>query len=82
MSIEITGESMPKPKRSNPTNTYVVRVWREWSIKESLWRGSIEHLESKQRTGFKDFDKMLAFLQSTCNFIELEETVEEKNKEK
>ncbi|MBT7600204.1 MAG: hypothetical protein HN560_03930 [Anaerolineae bacterium] len=64
---------MPKPKFSDPTNTFVIRIWREWSIDQQIWRGNIEHLESEQREGFGDFERILAFLRSFGIFDEEEQ---------
>jgi hypothetical protein len=53
-------ESSPIP----PTSTFVVRFWQEWSAAGSRWRGRIEHVQSSQRMGFQDLDRMLTFIRS------------------
>ena len=55
---------MSKSDPELPINTFVIRVWREWSTNEAIWRGSIEHLESKKQSGFEDFERLLAFFHS------------------
>ncbi len=42
----------------------MIRIWKEWSTDGGIWRGNIEHLESKKRSGFQDLESMLEFLQS------------------
>jgi hypothetical protein len=59
-------ESSPTP----PNSTFVVRLWQEWSAAESRWRGRIEHLQSSQRMGFQDLDRLLAFIRSFGAFAE------------
>ena len=61
---------MPKSDPELPINTFVIRVWREWSTIEPIWRGSIEHLESKQQVSFNDSERMLTFLRSFGIFNE------------
>jgi len=53
-----------KPNFSRPISTFVIRVWQEWSTEGATWRGNIEHLESKQRSGFQDLEHMLTFLRT------------------
>jgi len=65
-----TGELVALPKSFHPMDTFMVRVWREWSEDKQVWRGIIEHLESKQRARFTDLDSMLSFLQSLGMFYE------------
>ncbi len=72
MSADIKGKPVPKPNLSNPPNTFVIRIWQEWSVDGSTWRGNIEHLESKKRSGFQDFERMLAFFRSFEMFMEQE----------
>ena len=64
MPTNTTGETVSKTNLSHPMSTFVIRIWREWSIEGAIWRGNIEHLESKKRSGFQDFERMLAFLHS------------------
>ena len=63
---------MSKPNFPNPPNTFVIRIWQEWSADGATWRGNIEHLESKKRSGFQDSERMLAFLHSFGMFMEQE----------
>ncbi len=35
-------------------NTFIVRIWREWSSSEPCWRGFVLHLHTGQRTWFQD----------------------------
>lgn len=64
MSINSSSDSAPNPNFSHPLSTFVIRIWKEWSTDGGTWRGNIEHLESKKRTGFQDLESMLDFLQS------------------
>jgi hypothetical protein len=47
-----------------PAGTFIVRVWLEWTEKESYWRGQILHIQSGQRIGFLSLDEMLKFIQT------------------
>jgi hypothetical protein len=47
-----------------PTNTFVIRFWREWSATGSRWRGRIEHVQSGQRADFLKPESILEFVQS------------------
>jgi hypothetical protein len=51
-------ESPPTP----PINTFVVRIWHEWSAEGSRWRGRIEHLQSGESTAFLDLEVALTFI--------------------
>jgi hypothetical protein len=51
-------ESPPTP----PINTFVVRIWHEWSAEGSRWRGRIEHLQSGESTTFLDLEVALTFI--------------------
>jgi hypothetical protein len=53
-------ESSPVP----PTSTFVIRFWKEWSAAGSRWRGWVEHVQSGQRVGFQDLDRLLTFIRS------------------
>jgi hypothetical protein len=64
------------PNRS-PTSqpaviTFVIRIWQEWSLEGSQWRGLIEYLQTRCKAGFQDLERMQAFLQSFGLFIEEE----------
>ena len=61
---------MSKPNPVHPVNTFVIRVRREWSTNQAIWRGSIEHLESKRQSGFEDFERILAFFHSFSIFTD------------
>jgi hypothetical protein len=51
-------ESPPTP----PISTFVVRMWHEWSVDGSRWRGRIEHLQSGESAAFLDLEGALAFI--------------------
>ena len=51
-------ESAPTPF----INTFVVRIWHEWSAEGSCWRGRIEHLQSGESAAFLDLEETLAFI--------------------
>jgi hypothetical protein len=61
---------MPKFSLSQPINTFVIRVWREWSLDKSVLRGNVEHLESEKRIGFNNLEQMLRFFHATGLFVE------------
>jgi hypothetical protein len=61
---------VPKSSFSQPTNTFVIRVWREWSMDKPALRGNVEHLESERRIGFSSLEQMLSFFHSTGLFTE------------
>jgi hypothetical protein len=44
------------------TNTFVVRLWREWSAPGPRWRGHIEHVQSGESAEFLDLDAILDFI--------------------
>ncbi len=64
MSNNSAGDPGPSLSFTHPLSTFVIRIWKEWSSDEGTWRGHIEHLESKKRTGFQDLECMLEFLLS------------------
>ena len=43
--------------------TFVLRFWREWTGKESRWRGRVEHVESGQGVSFLEIEGLLRFLE-------------------
>ncbi|MBU1660363.1 MAG: hypothetical protein KKD28_02690, partial [Chloroflexi bacterium] len=48
-------------------HAYILRLWQErpaTSDQSSVWRFSLEDTRTRQRRGFADLDKMLAFLQT------------------
>jgi hypothetical protein len=51
-------ESTPVP----PVNTFIVRLWREWSAAGPRWRGRIEHVQSGESVAFLGLDGMLEFV--------------------
>lgn len=64
MSIKSAGDPSPTSNNSQPLSTFVIRIWKEWSTDGGIWRGNIEHLESKKRSGFQDLESMLEFLKT------------------
>ena len=64
MSRNPSGNPTPSNKLSYPLSTFVIRIWKEWSTDGGIWRGNIEHLESKKRSGFQDLEGLQEFLQS------------------
>ena len=73
---------MAEPSLVPPTNTFVVRLWHEWSAAGSRWRGWIEHVQSGQRAGFQDLRRMLAFIHSFGAFVQDDGRSKEENVEK
>ena len=45
-----------------PVSTLVIRLWREWSVAGSRWRGRIEHVQSGESAAFLDLEGILDFL--------------------
>jgi hypothetical protein len=41
---------------------FVVRLWREASGAPGTWRGSIEHVATRQRRYFSDLDALPSFI--------------------
>lgn len=48
---------------ATPMLTFVLRFQRETIAGEARWRGSIEHVPSRERAAFLEIDDMLSFLQ-------------------
>ncbi|MBV6396166.1 MAG: hypothetical protein HFACDABA_01759 [Anaerolineales bacterium] len=46
-----------QPERQNPF-TFIVRLWREKSDDESIWRGSVERVQSGERAYFQGMAKI------------------------
>jgi hypothetical protein len=45
-----------------PGNTFVVRIWLEWSKTGPCWRGQIVHAQSGGKMGFLCLEDMLRFM--------------------
>jgi hypothetical protein len=48
------------------TQSFIVRIWQEAIDNEhstSVWRGSIDHVNSARRLYFKDWDAVVSFIQ-------------------
>jgi hypothetical protein len=43
-------------------NTFVVRLWHEWTAQGPRWRGRIEHVQSGESAAFLELERMLRFL--------------------
>ena len=52
-----------------PCSTFVVRLWREWTVEGPRWRGRIEHLQSGECGAFVDADGLLGFMRG---FVHIE----------
>jgi hypothetical protein len=53
---------MTEPSSFPPVSTLVIRLWREWSVAGSRWRGRIQHVQSGESAAFLDLEGMLDFL--------------------
>jgi hypothetical protein len=53
------------PSSQSAVSTFIVRIWRVWSLRGPHWRGRIEHLQSGQHAAFEDLDRMLAFVRAS-----------------
>lgn len=53
---------MAEPSRVDPANTFVVRLWSEWSAGGLRWRGRVDHVQSGDSAAFLDVDGLLAFI--------------------
>lgn len=63
---------------STPVNTFIVRIWREWS-ETPEWRGQIEHVQSSNKIAFVTLKEMVRFIQglvSMPNVAEKSESAE------
>lgn len=45
-------------------NTFIVRIWLEWSKDGPCWRGQIVHAQSGEKMAFLSLESMLAFIRS------------------
>jgi hypothetical protein len=54
---------MAEPPSVPPTNTFVVRFWREGSPSRRRWRGRIEHVQSGRRADFVELEDISGFVQ-------------------
>jgi hypothetical protein len=57
------------------TASFIVRVWRERGDGPSFgqeWRGSIEHVQSGQRSFFRDLESIAQFMQPHLEHIGIE----------
>ena len=52
---------------NSAASTFIIRIWREWSLTESRWYGRIEQLHTNQTLTFREFSQLLNFL-ATCGF--------------
>ena len=57
------------PQQSTPL-TFVIRIWHDWSLSGSHWRGRIEHLQSGQHAAFEELDQILPFIRSSGGLAE------------
>lgn len=52
------------------TQSFIVRIWRDLVDKDGrtlLWRGSINHVGSKQRLYFHDLKKVVEFIRNKAS---------------
>jgi hypothetical protein len=49
---------------SSSGNTFVVRIWMEWSQAGSAWRGQIEYLQGGSKGSFLTLQGMIRFIQN------------------
>jgi hypothetical protein len=51
-------------EHERPEHAFLVRTWRETGDAgaSAEWRGSVEHLPTKQRRYFRDFADLCAFI--------------------
>jgi hypothetical protein len=60
------------PQLQDRTDAFIVRVWCEpnpGGTPPLEWRGSIEHVESGRRMGFRDAAKVAAFIQPYIDLL-------------
>lgn len=53
---------MTQPPGADPPNTFVVRIWPEWSAAGLRWRGRIDHMQSGESASFLHVDGMVDFI--------------------
>lgn len=54
---------MVEPSPTSPTNTFIVRFWREWSLGQVRWRSRIEHVQSGEHISCLDLEGILDFIE-------------------
>lgn len=59
-----------------PVCTFVIRFWAKWSGDGQSWRGSIEHLQSGNRSTFQDLEDAYEFIRKYVSISPGEETSE------
>ena len=52
---------------SSSVNTFVVRIWMEWSETDSSWRGQIMYLQNGEKVTFLTLQEMVTFIQTHVN---------------
>jgi hypothetical protein len=55
---------MTEPPPAPPASTFVVRLWREWSVAGPRWRGQVDHVQSGETARFLDLEELLDIIRS------------------
>lgn len=45
-----------------PMNTFVIRIWREWSAGRTRWHGRAEHVQSGESVAMQSEQALLDFI--------------------
>ncbi|HSN74949.1 MAG TPA: hypothetical protein VL334_07635 [Anaerolineae bacterium] len=54
------------------SHSFVVKIWIEDTAEEAgqtLWRGHVTHVPSRERRYFQDFETMLAFMKTYLRWL-------------
>jgi hypothetical protein len=51
-------------------STYIIRIWQDWSLGGTHWRGRIEYLQTGQRVAFEDLNQIVTFIRSSGSLPE------------
>ena len=68
--LSLYRDNVNDPISPVPVNTFIVRIWLEWSKAGSCWRGQIVHAQSGNKSAFLTLDKMLRFIQDYSSIPE------------
>jgi len=53
---------MSEQQPEQPANTFVIRLWQEWSLQSPHWRGRVIHLQSGKTAAFQEWEQLITFL--------------------
>lgn len=56
--------AMAESHANPPASTFVIRIWREWTVAREGWRGQIDHVQSGKSCAFLELPELLDFIRS------------------